>query len=50
MAFGVKINFGTIYKLDSISDDLRTATFQTQLKSGGSTSLTIKISDEAHAI
>jgi hypothetical protein len=50
MAIGVKVNFEHIYELDSISDDLRIATFQSQLQGGGLTSLTIKISKDSHEL
>ena len=50
MAIGIKINFEDIYPLDTISDDLRIASFQTQLQGGDSTSLTIKISKDSHEL
>lgn len=50
MAIGTKINFGNIYPLESISEDLRVATFQTELRAGKTSSLTIKISEDSHEL
>ncbi|MFT3676730.1 MAG: hypothetical protein QM781_12585 [Chitinophagaceae bacterium] len=50
MAIGVKIDFENIYELESISDDLRIATFQSPLKDGTISSLTVKINSQEHAV
>lgn len=50
IAMGVKIDFEGGYELDSVSKDLRTATFQTLLKDGKLVPLKVKISDEPHEL
>lgn len=50
MALNVKINFEDVYRSDTISDDLRTTIFYTQLRSGTILPLKLTISNEVHEL
>lgn len=50
MAIGVKIDFDQTIDFAEISEDLRTATFRTEITTGNKVDLQIEISNEAHAL
>jgi hypothetical protein len=50
MAASPKIDFNNLYEIDSISEDLKVSTFNTTLQNGHSLPLTVKISNESHAL
>lgn len=50
MAIAVNIDFDATYEIDTISGDLRTTTFSTQLVSGSQVPLKVEISQESHEL
>lgn len=50
MALNVKINFEERYKIDTVSDNLSSSSFQTTLKDGSNVQLGVQISDEMHPL
>ena len=50
MALNVKINFEERYKIDTVSDNLSSSSFQTILKDGSNVQLGVQISDEMHPL
>lgn len=50
MAIWVKIDFGNTYEVETLSEDLRLMTFETQLMDGRGVPLKIEISNEAHEL
>jgi hypothetical protein len=50
MAASPRIDFNNLYEIDSISEDLKVSTFNTTLHTGQAVPLTVKISNESHAL
>ena len=50
MAIAVKIDFDNLYEIDTISEDLKISTFQTELTDGTFVPLKVEISNEAHEL
>jgi len=50
MAISVKIDFNNAYSFDSISEDMRTNIFQTELQEGNRVSIGVRISEEPHEL
>ncbi|MES1249048.1 MAG: hypothetical protein ABUL46_00110 [Chitinophaga rupis] len=50
MAIAVKIDFDNLYKVETISEDLKISTFQTELADGSFVPLKVEISNEAHEL
>lgn len=50
MAIGLKLNFDNLYEIETISEDKRSASFNSILKDGSSVPLYIEISNEVHTL
>src|SRR5215813_7679306 len=50
MAVSPTIDFNNLYELENVPSDLKTSSFNTQLDSGQSLLISVKISDQSHVL
>jgi hypothetical protein len=50
MAVQLKIDFDNLYEIENISEDLKFSSFNTELEHGGILPLSVKISNQSHAL
>lgn len=50
MAVPLKINFDTLYEIENISEDFKFSSFSTELRSGRSIPVNVKISNQSHEL